>query len=105
VNDAERKLKPNPPIGTSVGPFVLLTEGVWVNALHITAVAGTQNPDKCWVSTVSTGGEEDASYPLDRGEAEVLSYLYTALTEWEMEKGEQQERGRLEVLNEDSRTS
>ena len=97
---AQPVTKPEPVVGLTVGPFVFLGDGVWVNAQHVSSVAGTSNPNKCWVTTLSTGTDDDASYALDQPPQDVIDHLVGALSDWEMTKGEQQERGRLECLSE-----
>jgi hypothetical protein len=51
------------------------------------------------------GGESDQSYRTEHPPQHMVGSLVQAQVEYEQERGEAQERGRLEVLSEDERTS
>ena len=86
------------------GPFVEISPGVWVNALHVAAVAGNGDDTSCWVTMGGTGAENDVSYRVPARPHLVVGSLVQALVEYEQERGEANERGRLEALSEDQRT-
>lgn len=108
MNDAEANAHDQPG-DIARGPFVKLGGATWVNARHVVAVAG---------SPIGTEPGEGATVYLDvpdpdtagplafftKTTADILVIdLVRALEEWEITKGEQRERGRLEVEGEDER--
>jgi hypothetical protein len=86
------------------GPFVEISPGLWVNSLHVAAVEGIGRGDSCWVTTTYSG-EDSRSFRVEHPPQHIIGSLVQALIEYEQERGEAQERGRLEVLSEDERNS
>jgi len=106
VNEPQTEPEQQPQVDPfPSGPFVEISPGVWVNALHVASVNGNGDDTACWVSMAGTGADNDVSYRVPARPHLVVGSLVQALVEYEQERGEAQERGRLEALSEDERTT